>query len=85
VGGCRAGREPTRGAHSSLLLHASPVHEARGLGGLGRSCGAVLEASGPVPRMKQGSMKWKVMRETGKDPHCPENWIIGAINFSVPY
>lgn len=68
-----------------MLLRFSPMQEARGLRGLERSCGAVLEASVPVHRTKEGNMKWKLMRETGKDPQCPENWITGAINFSVAY
>lgn len=46
---------------------------------------AVLEESVPGHRMLQSSMQWKLMRETDKDPCCPEKWIIGAINFSMPY
>lgn len=56
-----------------------------GLGGKERCHGAVLEESVPGHRMLQSSMQWKLMRETGKDPRCPETWIIGAINFSMPY
>lgn len=42
-------------------------------------------ASVLVPRTKQGKMKWKLMRATGKDPICPKKWIIGGINFSMTY
>lgn len=56
-----------------------------GLRGKERCNGAVLEESVPGHRMLQSSMQWKLMRETDKDPCCPEKWIIGVINFFVSY
>lgn len=64
---------------------STPMQQAHGLGGTERSHGAVQGASGPGLKTQQGCVQWKLARETGKDPCCPVKWIIGAINFHMPY